>query len=95
MGEPACGGPCLLKRVLAGLEDGLSSCVSQVEVGVLEYSRGAIYRGRYTSSRAALGVLEISKSAIYRGRQLPEGKLASTSLSWQGSWLVRILNILL
>ena len=37
-------------------------------VGVLEYSRGAIYRGRYTASQAALGVLKISRSAIYRGR---------------------------
>ena len=37
-------------------------------LGGLEYSRGAIYRGRYTASRAALGVLKISRSAIYRGR---------------------------
>ena len=37
-------------------------------IEVLEYSRGAIYRGRYTASQAALGVLEISRSAIYRGR---------------------------
>ena len=37
-------------------------------IGVLEYLRGAIYRDRYTASRAALGVLKILRSAIYRGR---------------------------
>ena len=45
---------------------------NHLTVGVLEYLRGAIYRGRYMASRAALlGVLEISRSAIYRGRYGP------------------------
>ena len=36
-------------------------------LGVPEYWRAAIYRGRYAASQAALGVLKISRSAIYQG----------------------------
>ena len=35
----------------------VSGLILQSGIGVLEYSRGAIYRGRYTASRAALGML--------------------------------------
>ena len=58
---------------------------SDVGVGLLEYSRGAIYRGRYTASRAALGVLKILRSAIYRGRYTA----SRTPLCWSnyfGVW---------
>ena len=45
----------------------LINTTSPIGLGVLEYSRGAIYQGQYTASRAALRVLEIWRSAIYRG----------------------------
>ena len=45
----------------------LINTTSPIGLGVLEYSRGAIYQGQYTASRAALRVLEIWRSVIYRG----------------------------
>ena len=45
----------------------LCSLLAYCRLGVLEYLRGVIYRGRYTASQAALRVLEILRSAIYRG----------------------------